>query len=95
MLSDGQKLILSKSTVVRNNAENTVLFNSVTDEMYTISNNALGIIDLCDGEVTINQIETFISNTNKDFDTKEGRTTLKRFFQEMVDRGILKVIEAN
>lgn len=77
----------ARSTVVRTEPNGVLLFNSVSDEMFFVSNAAHRVFELCTGTLTVEQIEMVLTCHNDDLDS----STVREFLQQLVDRGILVV----
>lgn len=92
MLEDDYILAMPASTVIRAEGEKALLFNSISDEMHLIPREALPILDLCRGMLSVSQIEELVLAPDQECQVPgEGRAMVRRFLQALVDRKLLQV----
>lgn len=94
MLRDDDILAIARSTVIRQEEEanRILLFNSLSDEMHLIPKQALQVLRLCRGALTVSQVEQGLTFGSDRSVENEERTHVRWFLQELVDRKLLEVI---
>ena len=89
MLALETVLIRTPYCTVREQAEQHLIYNTKTDEMYLVPNLGVYLYELCDGVATIGDIENVFFHVLNG-DRSVLRTQLMGFFEKLVERGILK-----
>jgi hypothetical protein len=89
MLHDEDILVIAGSTVIREENDRILLFNSLSDEMYLIHKEALHVLELCQGVLTVRQISNLVRLAGED--RVENRELVKKFLRDLVYRKLLEV----
>lgn len=83
--------IQSRDVVVRKESEGMLLFQIRTDEMYFISNSGFELLRLCDGSLTITQIEEVFTKDLSQLEKFECCQQIERLMVNLADRKVIEL----
>lgn len=89
-LRDGDAPALNPSCVVRPQGANVLIFNPRTDQLHLIPERSFRLIQMCDGVLTIAEVEATVATVSPEIPSEQVRA----FFSALVTRGIVVVDRA-
>lgn len=94
MINNNSILLKSSSVVVRKETNHYLLYSVSSDELHLIPLNSYFIYELCNGFLTVNEIENlalnnFFINENND----DVNSAIREFLQNLVNRKLLEVYD--